>query len=159
KVRFSLPDTDVFVIDATASPPQKTETSYTGVGTVLFNMIVNPVTGKVYVANTDANNINRFEGPGVLAMEETGLPSVRGHLAESHHPGPGPAVGQRRAGGKRPSGEPQPAHQLLPLLRSGPQRRERQEPGLPAGDGHHGRRQDALRDGVRLQQGGRLPHP
>src|SRR5262249_21910286 len=87
KVRFSLPDKDVFILDAMADPPAEVPGPigpYTGVGTVLFNMIVNPVRGKVYVANTDANNINRFEGPGVFALEQTGLPSVRGHLAESH---------------------------------------------------------------------------
>src|SRR5690606_15886367 len=38
----------------------------------------NPVSGKVYVSNTEARNENRFEGPGVLAGH-----SVRGHLHES----------------------------------------------------------------------------
>lgn len=57
KVRFSLPDKDVFVIDATANPPVQFAGSagfYSGVGTVLFNMITNPVSGKVYVSNTEA---------------------------------------------------------------------------------------------------------
>src|SRR5262249_4180711 len=84
QVRFSLPDKDVFILDATADPPAEVPGPigpYQGVGTVLFNMIVNPVSGKVYVANTDANNISRFEGPGAFALEQTGLPSVRGHLA------------------------------------------------------------------------------
>ncbi|PYQ63634.1 MAG: hypothetical protein DMF53_09685, partial [Acidobacteria bacterium] len=39
---------------------------------------VNPVNGKVYVANTDANNADRFEGPGTFAGH-----SLRGHLHES----------------------------------------------------------------------------
>ncbi len=81
KVMFSLPDQDVFVIDAMASPPTQIAGStgfYTGVGTTLFNMAVNPVSGKVYVSNTDAHNDVRFEGPGVFAGE-----SVRGHLVES----------------------------------------------------------------------------
>jgi hypothetical protein len=42
-------------------------------------MAVNPVTGKVYVANTDANNLDRFEGPGAFTGH-----SLRGHLHESH---------------------------------------------------------------------------
>jgi sugar lactone lactonase YvrE len=80
-VRLSLPDKDVFAIDAGANPPVQsagTTGVYTGVGTVLFNMVVNPVSGSVYVSNTDAQNDNRFEGPGVFAGH-----SVRGHLAES----------------------------------------------------------------------------
>ncbi|HRI69211.1 MAG TPA: hypothetical protein PK156_33505, partial [Polyangium sp.] len=81
QVRLSLPDKDVFVIDAMANPPAQLPGSagfYSGVGTVLFNMVVNPANGKVYVSNTDANNLQRFEGPGIFAGS-----SVRGHLHES----------------------------------------------------------------------------
>jgi YVTN family beta-propeller protein len=81
-VRFNLPDKDVFVIDANANPPAqvKGEAGYfTGVGTVLFNMVVNPASGKIYVSNTDAKNEVRFEGAGSHASRQT----VRGHLAES----------------------------------------------------------------------------
>jgi YVTN family beta-propeller protein len=79
KVMFNLPDKDVFVLDATATPPAQVPNGvYTGVGTILFNMAVNPVSGKVYVSNTDAQNDVRFEGPGTFAGS-----SVRGHLAES----------------------------------------------------------------------------
>ncbi len=84
-VNFSLPDRDVFTIDATANPPVETA-AYTGVGTVLFNMAVNPVSGRVYVTNTDAQNQVRFEGAGTFAalFKPPGEPaSVRGHLAES----------------------------------------------------------------------------
>ncbi|HYL35785.1 MAG TPA: hypothetical protein VEV17_07730 [Bryobacteraceae bacterium] len=80
-VRLSLPDKDVFAIDATADPPVQVADPagvYTGVGTVLFNMAVNPVSGTVYVSNTDAQNDHRFEGAGILAGH-----SVRGHLVES----------------------------------------------------------------------------
>ncbi|APR78183.1 Hypothetical protein A7982_03530 [Minicystis rosea] len=80
-VKFSLPDKDVFVLDAMANPPQQVAGNggfYAGVGTVLFNMVVNPVSKKVYVANTDANNADRFEGPGLFAGH-----SLRGHLHES----------------------------------------------------------------------------
>lgn len=59
QVKFKLPDTDVFAID-TATLNQSA--AYAGVGTILFNMITNPVSGKIYVSNTDANNKIRFEG-------------------------------------------------------------------------------------------------
>jgi DNA-binding beta-propeller fold protein YncE len=81
KVNFNLPDKDVFVIDATASPPAQVPGSqgfFTGVGTILFNMAVNPVSGKVYVSNTEARNDDLFEGPGTFAGT-----SLRGHLHES----------------------------------------------------------------------------
>ena len=65
-VRFSLPDRDVFALDANATPPREIR-SWSGVGTVLFGMAVNPATGRLYVSNTDARNEVRFEGPGVLA--------------------------------------------------------------------------------------------
>jgi DNA-binding beta-propeller fold protein YncE len=88
-VRFSLPDHDVFVINANANPPVQVGGSagrYVGVGTVLFNMAVNPVSGKVYVSNTEAVNEVRFEGPGIYAagFKPVGEPAtVRGHLHES----------------------------------------------------------------------------
>jgi len=68
-VRVSLPDQDVFTIDANANPPTLT-TSFAHVGTTLFNMVVNPTTGKVYVSNTDAHNEVRFEGhtPGFTSV-------------------------------------------------------------------------------------------
>src|SRR4051812_15030120 len=80
-VRFSLPDKDVFVLDAMANPPHQlagVDGFFQGVGTILYTMIVNPVNGKVYVANTDANNADRFEGPGIFAGH-----SLRGRLHES----------------------------------------------------------------------------
>ncbi len=66
QVPFSLPDSDVFAINvnhtvASSGLPSIT-TSYTSVGTILYNMIVNPVSGKIYVSNTEANNLTRFEG-------------------------------------------------------------------------------------------------
>lgn len=75
-VRFDLPDKDVFSLDANADPPVVISgASYPGVGTVLYNMAVNPVSGKVYVSNTEALNLNRFEGPGVHA----------GHTVRGNH--------------------------------------------------------------------------
>src|SRR5262249_46265334 len=75
-VRFSLPDREVFAIDANnlATPP----TPFVGVGTVIFNMIANPANGHVYVTNTEAHNEVRFEGPGNF-----GGSTVRGHLHEA----------------------------------------------------------------------------
>ncbi len=78
EVNFTLPDKDVFALDANANPPAQ-KALFTGVGTVLFNMAVNPVSGKVYVSNTDANNFQRFEGNDVFG----GVGSVRGHNVES----------------------------------------------------------------------------
>jgi DNA-binding beta-propeller fold protein YncE len=63
KVPFSLPDHDVFALDANATPPAQTSV-YDHVGTILYNMAVNPVSGVVYVTNTEANNFDRFEGFG-----------------------------------------------------------------------------------------------
>src|SRR5215475_4774771 len=55
-------------------------------------MVVNPVSGKVYVSNTEAGNDKRFEGPGIFAGH-----SLRGHLHESHITilGPGGSVAPR----------------------------------------------------------------
>jgi DNA-binding beta-propeller fold protein YncE len=79
KVRFSLPDKDVFVIDANASTPVETG-SFAGVGTILFNMAVNPVSGKLYVANTEAHNEVRFEGSRPAGST---ISTVQGRLHQS----------------------------------------------------------------------------
>ena len=86
-VRFNLPDLDVFRIDANADVPVQTG-AVPGVGTVLFNMEINPATGRLYVTNTEANNRVRFEGHGdyvdSLGPKPSGAPaSVRGNLARS----------------------------------------------------------------------------
>lgn len=60
-VEFTLPDKDVFAVDANKLTEK---VAFPHVGTVLFNMAVNPVSGTVYVSNTEANNMVRFEGPG-----------------------------------------------------------------------------------------------
>ena len=74
-VRFTLPDEDVFAIDVETL----SETAvHNRVGTILFNMVVNPATGKLYVSNTEANNLTRFEGAGVH-----GSSTVQGNLARS----------------------------------------------------------------------------
>ena len=71
-VRFHLPDYDVFALDANSL----TQTSsWSGVGTILFNMAVNPVNGKVYVSNTEAANEVRFEGPGTFVTNNNHKPA------------------------------------------------------------------------------------
>jgi DNA-binding beta-propeller fold protein YncE len=75
-VRFRLPDTDVFAVDANNLSQTA---SFSHVGTTLFNMATNPASGKLYVSNTEAFNNVRFEGPGRF-----GGHTVQGHLAETH---------------------------------------------------------------------------
>ena len=82
-VNFNLPDYDVFTIDANAAVPVEIKTEqgpYTGVGTTLFNMVVNPVSGAIYVSNTEANNFTRFEGPGTDPNVNT---TTRGNISAS----------------------------------------------------------------------------
>jgi len=76
RVKLSLPDYDVFTIDTSGSTPRVIG-QVSGVGTTLFNMAVNPANGKVYVSNTEALNLTRFEGPGTRST------TVRGHFVES----------------------------------------------------------------------------
>lgn len=76
-VPFTLPDRDVFEIDANADPPRFGRT-FVNVGTTLFNMTVNPVDGTVYVSNTDARNHVRFSGRSFA-----GSTTIRGHVADN----------------------------------------------------------------------------
>jgi DNA-binding beta-propeller fold protein YncE len=78
KVRLSLPDWDVFTIDAMANPPVEIARA-SGVGTTLLNIVANRVSGALYVSNLEARNNVRFEGPGELSQGET----VRGHFVEN----------------------------------------------------------------------------
>jgi hypothetical protein len=92
-VRFFIPDHDVFQIDATKNPPVlKTSNPHSGqpfahVGTVLFNMAVNPTSGRVYVSNGDSHNEVRFEGerPPCTPLTVGGPTpnSVVAHLSEA----------------------------------------------------------------------------
>lgn len=61
RVGLRLPDQDVWEI----SVSNLAVSGYgTDVGTNLFNMVVNPVSEKLYVSNIDALNAKRFVGPG-----------------------------------------------------------------------------------------------
>ncbi len=79
-VQFDLPDFDVFRIDANAPTPSVVD-SIPGVGTILFNMAVNPANGKVYVTNLESRNHVRFEG--MDPIEGALTQGVKGHIAES----------------------------------------------------------------------------
>lgn len=77
RIKLNLPDYDVFTIDTSGATPTVTSTRVTGVGTTLFNIAVNPQSGKLYVSNLEALNLTRFEGPGTRST------TVRGHFVES----------------------------------------------------------------------------
>jgi len=84
-VRFNLPDYDVFAIDANTLTQSNV---WASVGTTLFNLATNPVSGAVYVSNTEARNDVRFEGPGTYVTNQGSKPvgepaTVQGRLAES----------------------------------------------------------------------------
>ncbi len=66
-ITYTLPDQDIFAIDADAATPIVLRT-LSGVGTTLFDVAVHPTTGQLWVPNTDARNLVRFE------------PNLRGHL-------------------------------------------------------------------------------
>jgi DNA-binding beta-propeller fold protein YncE len=72
-VRFTLPDQDVFSVNANTLAQTA---AFAHVGTTLFNMATNPVTGRVYVTNSEAQNLTRFEGEGA------GGSTVQGNLAQ-----------------------------------------------------------------------------
>ncbi|HEX5374273.1 MAG TPA: hypothetical protein VFW84_16225 [Aquabacterium sp.] len=74
-VLFNLPDKDVFAVDANTLTEK---VAFPNVGTVLFNMAVNPVSGALYVSNTESNNMTRFEGSG-----KYGGSTVQGKIAQA----------------------------------------------------------------------------
>ncbi len=92
-VRFSLPDKDVFEIDASANPPAvvkdggvnpEDDRGCAGVGTILFNLATKPGTNLIYATSTEAVNEIRFEGPGTAFNKPSGDPdSVQGHIHEA----------------------------------------------------------------------------
>jgi YVTN family beta-propeller protein len=69
-IDYNLPDQDVFVIDADAGTPSVIR-RLVHVGTTLFDVAVQPGTGDLWVPNTDARNLVRFE------------PKLRGHLVQT----------------------------------------------------------------------------
>ncbi len=80
-VRLSLPDKDVFVIDAMADPPRQLAGAggvFQGVGTILFNMAVNPVSGRSTSPTPRRTTLRGSRGRAPSPGE-----SLRGHLHES----------------------------------------------------------------------------
>jgi YVTN family beta-propeller protein len=77
KVDFEITDNDIYIIDAAGDVPAVSG-SIEGVGSVLFNMAVDPQSGDLFVSNLESLNNVRFEGEGVF-----GGSTVRGHFAES----------------------------------------------------------------------------
>ena len=73
-VPFSLPDFDVFEIDALSLTINR---QISGVGTILFNIAANPIDDTLYVSNMDSRNHIRFSG-----STAQGNTSVRGHLVD-----------------------------------------------------------------------------
>jgi YVTN family beta-propeller protein len=58
-IPFAMPDNDVVAINVGATPSLKRY--YSGVGTINLGLAVNPVTGDLFVTNTDALNTTHFE--------------------------------------------------------------------------------------------------
>ena len=67
-VTWTLPDNDIAEIDVATHAVSR---NFIGVGTTNFSMAVHPTSGAIYVANTDARNLVRFE------------PALRGHAIDS----------------------------------------------------------------------------
>ena len=67
-IHYRMPDNDVAEIDVSSSTVSR---YFTNVGTVLLGLAVRPDNGDLYVANTDARNLVRFE------------PVLRGHLVDN----------------------------------------------------------------------------
>jgi YVTN family beta-propeller protein len=57
-IQFTMPDNDVVEIDVAS---QTVTRYFSGVGTINLGLAVNPVTGDLFVANTDALNLVRFQ--------------------------------------------------------------------------------------------------
>ncbi|MCE9592686.1 MAG: hypothetical protein K8S98_00695 [Planctomycetes bacterium] len=67
-VTWTLPDRDVFELDATTLTVAKV---FTALGTSNFDLVAHPNTNELFIANTDARNLVRFE------------PNLRGHAIDS----------------------------------------------------------------------------
>jgi len=58
-INYTMPDNDVAIINTGASP--SLAGYYSGVGTINLGLAVNPVTGDLFVTNTDAMNTTQFQ--------------------------------------------------------------------------------------------------
>jgi YVTN family beta-propeller protein len=68
-ITFKMPDNDVVAIQTGSSP--SVSGYYSGVGTINLGLAVNPASGDLFVANTDALNLTFFQ------------PNLRGHWVNS----------------------------------------------------------------------------
>ena len=68
-ITFKMPDNDVVAIKTGANP--SISGYYSGVGTINLGLAVNPISGDLFVTNTDALNLTNFE------------PNVRGHFVNN----------------------------------------------------------------------------
>lgn len=57
---LTLADNDLFVIDATLDKPT-IKSSVQGIGTHISNSVVDPISNKLFVVNTESDNVVRFE--------------------------------------------------------------------------------------------------
>jgi YVTN family beta-propeller protein len=155
-VPFTLPDQDVFVIDAMATPPRQVS-SFAHVGTLNKSVAVHPTNGKTYVATIEAINTNRFlsvpaanafpnpnreRNAARTADPRTGK-TLRGHLYESRIAilSPGGGVVTRHLN--------KHINYELEVQPAGVKERS----GRSGRAGVLARRQHALRGGARLEQG------
>jgi YVTN family beta-propeller protein len=67
-IQYTMPDNDVVEIDARSLAVTR---YFSGIGTVNLGLAVHPRAGDLFVANTDARNLVRFE------------PNVRGHVVDN----------------------------------------------------------------------------
>lgn len=102
-VPFDLPDNDLFVVDAAAEEPRVIQ-SVRGVGTVLFNIAVQPESGELWVSNTEAFNHIPYESrlngrfahnriTRVIADGSIGYRNVVSDLNPAAGSGAGPELG------------------------------------------------------------------
>jgi hypothetical protein len=57
-IKYTMPDNDVVEIDVTM---MRTNRYFSRVGTVNFALAIQPGSGDIFVANTDARNLTHFE--------------------------------------------------------------------------------------------------
>ncbi len=156
KVRFSLPDEDVFAIDADAEPAGAGR----GAGRLLRRRRHDPL----------QHGGEPGEREGLRHQPRVAEPaSLRGsgHLLRGLQAAGRAGVGARAPGGEpdhgarrreRAAAAPEQAHRLRHVLRGDAERRERRQPGVSARHGGLERRRDALRGGARDERDRGLRH-
>ena len=150
KVKFSLPDKDVFVIDANANPPAQL-----GAAGFLRGRRHRPLQ---HGGQPGERKGLRLEHRGAerRALRGPGRPSPGTPCAGTSHESRITVLGHR---GQRRRRHLNKHIDYATLLRADPQRQENApQPRAPAADGGHARRQHALRRGARLVQDRRLRH-